>query len=104
MVEHIQEKEKFDESIKNGITLVDFFANWCSPCRMLSLVIEEYIDNHPEISVIKVDVDQAHELAFEYNVTSIPLIILFKNGVELDRRLGYMPLDEFEEFIENATK
>ncbi len=105
MIQYIDDYEQFKEVIKEGITLVDFFATWCSPCRMLTPIIEEYSEKNETIKVIKVDVDKAHELATEYEVYSIPTLLIVKNGEEIARRLGYMPLETLEDFVkENLTK
>ena len=68
--------ENFQEEIKTGLVLVDFFATWCGPCKMQSAVLEE-IEN--EVKIVKVDVDQHESLAREYSVMSIPTLILFKD-------------------------
>lgn len=105
MIQHIDDYNQFKEAIKEGITLVDFFATWCSPCRMLTPIVEEYSEKNETIKVIKVDVDKAHELATEYGVYSIPTLLIVKDGEEIARRLGYMPLEILEDFVEeNLTK
>ena len=83
-------KADFDEKIKTGITLVDFWATWCGPCRAAGPVIEELSEEYAgKILVGKVDVDHEQELAGKYGVMSIPTIILFKDGVEIGRQVGF---------------
>ncbi len=79
--------------------LVDFFATWCGPCKMLAPVLEEVEAEHPEVAFFKLDVDQSPEIANRYGVMSIPTLILFKNGEEADKSVGYMPKEDIEEFL-----
>ena len=85
----------FNELIQERI-LVDFYANWCGPCKMLSPVLEKISD---EIKVLKVNVDDNGDLARQYGVMSIPCVILFDKGEELKRNIGFMPEGKLREFI-----
>ena len=91
-------KENFEtEVIKSeGKTLVDFNANWCGPCRMLRPVLEELSDKY---KIVSVNVDDEEDLAMNYEVSSIPCLVLFKDGHEVDRIVGLRSKDELEEFI-----
>lgn len=71
--------------------LVDFWATWCGPCQMLSPVIAEIAEEHPEIKVCKVNVDSEIELASQFNVMSIPFVAVFKNGNLTASSVGYQP-------------
>ena len=83
-----------DEVInKNGKILVDFYADWCGPCKMISPIIEEIANEYPEISVCKVNVDVTPEFAIRYNVVSIPTLILFENGNVKDMKVGLVGKD-----------
>ena len=83
--------------------LVDFWATWCGPCRMLSPVVEEVSREHEnELTVGKVNVDDCPELAQKFGVMSIPTLILFKDGQPVDKRIGYMPKSELEQMLKNA--
>lgn len=86
--------ENFDELIKKRI-LVDFYADWCGPCKMLGPVL----DNIHDIDIIKVNVDKYEELSRKYSVMSIPCVILFDKGCELKRNIGFMNEDKVKEFI-----
>ena len=83
--------------------LVDFWATWCGPCRMLSPVVEEVSREHDiELTVGKVNVDDCPELAQKFGVMSIPTLILFKDGQPVDKRIGYMPKSELEQMLKKA--
>ncbi len=90
-------KESFDKSLNEGkLMMVDFWANWCGPCRMLGPVIEQLAEQYGDKAVIgKVDVDDQAELAMRYGVMSIPTVIFFKDGKEIDRKVGLMPADAY---------
>ena len=91
MIKHVLTKEEFDKEIAHGKVLVDFYATWCGPCKMLSPVIEEVAAEHPDLTVLKIDVDEAPELAAIYRVNSIPTLILFDEGKEPKMTLGFKP-------------
>lgn len=91
-------KEKnFKDVIKEGVWIVDFYADWCGPCKMLSPVLEslEY-DN-----ILKVNVDAFGELAASFGVMSIPTLIFFKDGVEKNKIIGFTSKEEIENVLEN---
>lgn len=95
MMVNITSKDEFNKVIQKRV-LVDFYANWCGPCKMLSPVVER-VSN--EIEVAKVDVDKLNDVAREYGVMSIPCLILFDNGVEQKRNIGFIPEEKIREFI-----
>ncbi len=80
--------------------LVDFFADWCGPCKMLSPVIEEIAEEHTELKVVKLNVDEAPETAAKYSVMSIPTVILFKNGEPVHQMVGFRPKASIEKEME----
>ena len=92
------DKENFDEVIKEGRVLVDFYADWCGPCRMLAPVLEE-ISNENIIKIVKVNVDNHEDIARRYGVMSIPTLVLFENGNEQKRNTGFIPREAVEDFI-----
>ncbi len=92
---------EFENEVLNSkeTVIVDFFATWCGPCKMLSPVLEEFAKAHPEIRIVKVDVDEETPLAIKYGVMSIPTLILFKDGENVKQTLGYQTLDQLENFV-----
>jgi thioredoxin 1 len=99
-MEVINVKSEFDSAKAKGLVLVDFYADWCGPCKMLGPVLEEVGKNFGDkVRIIKVDSDVAEELASEYQVNSIPLLILFKDGIQQDALLGYKTKAELTKFI-----
>ena len=98
MLKHINNRDEFNEAIKEGTVLVDFFATWCGPCKMLSPVLEE-VANENDVLIIKVDVDEAGPLAAQYNIQAVPTLMLFKNGQRVDVRMGYQNKNQLLAFI-----
>ena len=91
------EKENFDELISKGTHLVDFYAQWCGPCKMLAPILEELED----IDIIKVDVDEHEDLARTYGVMSIPTLIFFKDGEIVKEEVGFKTKEELENILKN---
>ena len=83
--------QNFNDFIASGTAVVDFYADWCGPCRMLAPALEQIASEHPEIKVGKVNVDEAHALAARFNVSSIPFVARFENGTLTHSALGFMP-------------
>ena len=84
--------------------LVDFWATWCGPCQMLSPVIAEIAEEHPEIKVCKVNVDSEMELASQFNVMSIPFVAVFKNGNLTASSVGYQPKENILNLLKYTEK
>ncbi len=85
--------QNFENEIIANTTLVDFYADWCGPCKMITPIVEEIANERDDITVGKVNVDEDSALAMKYNVVSIPTLIVFKDGKEQSRIVGYRPKD-----------
>ena len=93
---HFNQKT-FDETLAEGkLMMVDFWAAWCGPCRMLAPMVDDLAAKYEGKAVVgKVNVDEERELAIRYGVMSIPTVIFLKDGKEIERKVGVMPPDEF---------
>lgn len=97
--------ETFDSFVNqpDKTVLVDFWASWCGPCRMLSPVVDEVSREYADtLSVGKVNVDDCPDLARKFGVMSIPTLLLFKDGQLVDQQVGYMPKEKLNQMVEKA--
>ena len=93
--------KNFDEFIREGVVVVDFYATWCGPCKMLAPILDKVANDMPQVKFGKVDVDQAMDLARRFGIRSIPDVLIFKNGVQVDHMLG---LRDEEEIVETISQ
>ena len=99
MIKHVNSLEELKAEVKEGKVLVDFFATWCGPCRMLGPVLEELDkDSSFDVKIVKVDVDEAEEAAIEYHISSIPALIFYRDGEIKNKGLGFMRKDQLIDF------
>jgi thioredoxin 1 len=97
-------QEGFDKALaSNSLMMVDFWATWCGPCKMLTPVMEELAEDYEGKAVVigKVDVDENPELARRYGVMSVPTVIFFKDGQELERKIGAMPGSAYSDVLDD---
>ena len=93
--------KNFDEFIAEGVVVVDFFATWCGPCKMLAPILDKVAGDMPQVKFGKVDVDRAMDLARRFGIRSIPDVLIFKDGVQVDHMLG---LRDEEEIVETISQ
>ncbi|MFR4997184.1 MAG: thioredoxin [Clostridium paraputrificum] len=101
MMRYINTRE-FDSEVLNqsGVVIVDFYATWCGPCKMLSPVLESIDNEMGNIKVVKVDIDESRRLAMNYGVQSVPTIKIFKDGREVVTKVGFQPKETIENIIQ----
>lgn len=107
MSKEIHSAADFEKEIINhkGYALVDFWATWCPPCRMMAPVLEGAEQQlGDKINFVKVDVDEQQQLAAEFDIMSIPTLVVFKDGKPVKRMSGYRPLDTFVEELKSAVE
>ncbi len=98
-MEIINEKN-FKEKMQKGVVLVDFFATWCGPCRMLGPVLEEVQEEFSDkVKMFKIDVDEDEKLARSFGILSIPTVLIFVDGELKDKHVGFMSKDEVSEML-----
>jgi thioredoxin 1 len=95
--------DNFDSEISNGVTLVDFYADWCGPCRMMTPIVDELAEElKGKAKIAKLDIEVSQKITSNFNVTSIPTLILFKDGQEIQRIIGVRDKETLSEIIQNA--
>lgn len=97
MVKYLSKEDNFDNLVKEGKVIVDFYADWCGPCKMLGPILEEL----EGIEIIKVNTDEFPALATKFGIMSIPTLLFYQDGEVKDKKIGLMPKEEIEEIISN---
>ena len=96
------EKNNLDELIKEGTHLLDFYAEWCGPCKMLSPILEKVEeDSKGEFNIVKIDVDESYDVAKKYGIMSVPTMIIFKDGDEQEKIVGLRQKNQIEDAVRN---
>ena len=96
---YLKEEKEFDELTKEGLVLVDFYADWCGPCQMLTPVLEELSKKNENLKIVKINVDEHQQLAVQNKVLSIPAIKIYKDGKLVNQAVGYQELEDLEALI-----
>ena len=104
-IKNCNENDFEDEVLKSNLpVIVDFWAEWCGPCKMLTPILEELLDEMKnEINVVKVNLDENQDLAMKYSIRSIPTLLLFKEGNLVDTKVGLLPKSEIVTWFKSKT-
>lgn len=111
MIKILKNSEDFEKEIKEGNVVVDFNATWCGPCRMMGQIMDEIEADYPTVKFLKVDVDNFGEIAAKYNISSIPDMYFFKDGIKVDvlidgekenDLLGSRPEEDFRQILKDT--
>lgn len=92
-------EQTHDETVKDGIVLIDFWAAWCGPCRMFAPVFERTSERHPDATFAKVDTEAEPDLAGRYGITSIPTLVIYRDGIPIFGQPGALPEAALEDVI-----
>ena len=95
---YIKSEKEFDEVIKKDKVIVDFYADWCGPCKMLSPILDK-VSKELSLDTYKVNVDDVEEVARRYGIMSIPTVMIFSKGEEVRKHVGFMEEEELKEFV-----
>ncbi len=93
----------YQKMIKEGKVLVDFSAEWCGPCKMLSPILEQLPKSLPDLKIIKVNIDDNYQLAQSFKVMSVPTLLLYKDGQMIDQRMGFQTLEMLIEWVNSIN-
>ena len=100
MIKHLLSELDFNEFVKEGNVVVDFYATWCGPCRMLAPIIEDLSEENPNIKFGKLDVDEVSQVASKYMIQSIPTLLFFKDGTLVHSQIGFSSQEALEDTLE----
>ena len=93
---YIEKEEQFNDLINNELVIVDFYADWCGPCQLISPVLEELEKEESKLTVVKVDVEKYEKLARKHNINSIPALEIYKKSVMVNKTVGYKTKEELK--------
>ncbi len=99
MVKYLEKENEYDDLLQNGITLVDFYTEWCGPCKMLASILEEidYMD------VLKVDADKFPNIAMKFGIMSVPTLCFYKDGLMMQKEIGYRTPEEIKDIYKKIS-
>ncbi len=93
--------EDFEQLVKEGVVIIDFYAEWCGPCKMLGPMLETFSSQRSDVKVIKIDIDQHEDMARAFGIMSVPTLMLYKNGAVVSTRQGFQTVDMLNEWVNN---
>lgn len=93
-------EQNFNEVVNDEFVLVDFFATWCGPCKMLGPVLQEMVNERNDVKIVKIDVDECPNLSKQFGIMSVPTLMLFKQGSVIATKYGFMPKTLLENWLE----
>ncbi|MDB8793050.1 thioredoxin [Romboutsia sp. 1001216sp1] len=92
----------FEQEVNDGVVVVDFFATWCGPCKMLAPIFEQLsVEMKDDAKFVKVDIDKSLEIARKYMISSVPTMMIFKDGKPVDTMVGFMPKESIKSKVES---
>ncbi|MCL6423493.1 thioredoxin [Brachybacterium sp. JHP9] len=91
--------ENHDETVKDGVVLIDFWAGWCVPCQRFAPIFEKAAEDHPDVTFAKLDTEDQQELAMRYGVTAIPTLVAYREGIPVFQQAGALPASALEDLI-----
>lgn len=94
------DENNFNDLVMSGKVLVDFFATWCGPCKMLTPILEELASDRSDTKIVKVDVDECEKIARQFGIMSIPTLIKFVDGKIIDKKVGFISKEELTTWLE----
>lgn len=94
------DENNFNDLLMSGKVLVDFFATWCGPCKMLTPILEELASDRSDTKIVKVDVDECEKIARQFGIMSIPTLIKFVDGQIIDKKVGFISKEELTTWLE----
>ncbi len=101
MIKELEKEENLEEELNSDIVIIDFFATWCGPCKMLAPILEKYVEKNNNIKVIKIDVDNFQSLAKQHTIMSVPTLLFYKNKNLIRKEIGFKSINEIDDIVKS---
>lgn len=98
------ENENYDEMVKEGLVLVDFYAEWCGPCKMLAPMLEALSEQRNNLKIIKINVDKREDIARRFGIMSVPTLYVYKDGIIVSEKKGFQTIEMLNEWLDSIIK